>query len=167
MPTQNITNGWEYSFTASNTASIPVINIPSSINNILIIFTNVSVASGAPFMLVRLSTNNGSSYISSGYQSGHNYFGYNTSVANNQNNSTGLQMGFQIGTGPFSSGTLYLYNLNTSTFVVSTGTTFWTAATLFGITGGQLSGTTGVNAFQIVLDSGNIATGTFKIYGLN
>jgi hypothetical protein len=168
MALQNITNGWSYSFVANNTSSISVTNIPTNIVNILIVFTNVTVSSSTQNLMVRLSGDNGASYAATGYQSGQNYSTYNSAAWFNQTLSIGLQMGFAVGSGPASSGNLYLYGLNTPFPVTSTGSTFWTSGALFGISGGQLIGSTvNVNAFQIIMGSGNISTGIFKIYGLN
>jgi len=164
---QNIVNGWSFSATASNTPVINVTNIPSSINNVLVTFSNVSIASGIQFLMLQLSNNNGSSYITSGYLSGQNYAPYNSVTWSNQSLTTGIQLGFQISAGPFSTGNCYLYNLNTSAVVTSTGSTFWTAGSLFGVSGGYLTSGTGMNAFRILMDAGNIGTGIFKIYGLN
>jgi hypothetical protein len=169
MAYQNITNGWKYSFTASNTASIPVINIPSSVNTLLVVYSNVSIPSGAPFLQIQLSTNNGSSYISSGYFTGHNYTPYNSPILSNQSLTTGIQLGFQIGFPSISSGNCYLYGLNSSYAVTSTGSSCYNVSgtSYFGFTGGTLAGSTGINALQILASSGNITTGTFNIYGLN
>ncbi len=170
MPIQNITNDWKFIFTANNTSSFPVINIPSSINNILIIYTNCSVSSGSPFMRAQLSTNNGASYITTGYFSGQTYFQTGGTVANAQSITDGIQIGFQIGIGSYSSGTCYLYNLNTAFPVTSTGNTCWTSgatSTLYGFSGGQLTTPFNINSFQIAMSSGTLFTGSFKIYGLN
>lgn len=165
---QNVVNDWQLPLTASGSPSLLVNNIPASVSSIKIVYQNVVPSTGTPFPLIQVSTNNGSSFISSGYQSGLNYAAYNTAPTAGQNATNGFLIGFQTPSTGYISGELTLYNINSPGSSMMSGTgVLWNGGGLFCFFGGILNGTANANAFQIVMSSGNISTGTFKIYGLN
>jgi len=166
MLTQNITNGWEYSFTASNTASFIVLP-PPSLNTMLLTYNNLNGTGGSGFV-AQLSTNGAAGpFTSTGYQSQVVYSQY-ASTSNVQPLSVGLAFAF-TNAGGLSSGQVYFYGLNSSSTVSMTGTIllYLAGAAYGGYTFGILPGTTNVNALQFSIAGGTITTGNFKFYGLN
>jgi hypothetical protein len=134
----------------------------------LLVFSYVTPTSGVPYPIIQFSTNNGSSFITSGYQSANIYYAYASSTPNNQTVTNGFIFAFQILPGSYNCGVTYLYNLNSSNPPMCSGnTTHYNGSGFFGITGGTLNGVTGVNSFRILMSSGNLNTGNFKVYGLN
>jgi hypothetical protein len=166
MGTQNITNGWEYSFIASNTASF-VVTPPPTVNTMLLTYNNLNGTGGSGFV-AQLSTNGTSGpFTSTGYQSEVVYTQFN-STGSTQIITAGLAFAFN-NAGASASGQVYFYGLNSSSAVSMTGTVLiYLAGAAYGAyTFGILPGTTNVNALQFSIVGGTITTGTFKFYGLN
>jgi hypothetical protein len=163
---QNITNEWSYSFTANNTVSIPVINIPSAIRTITVVYSNLVPATTFVYPLIQVSNNNGASYVSTGYASGNLYILFNSSSLSNQTTTSGFLIGLLTGLGAKCSATFTIYGINQAFLTTYSGTvSMYDTNTYFGTLGGTLNGTTGINAFQIIMSSGNITTGNFNFYG--
>ena len=149
--------------TASASSSLSFTSlITSAYSSYQLIFSNLVLSSGVNLFL-QISTNNGSSYISSGYTSGLLFNAYNANTFSNTNSATGALI---INSTNLGAGYLYLFNLqNGANFqaqgVVNFGTTGEGSATLT-----SYNATASVNAIQIIPASGTITTGTFSLYGI-
>ena len=158
--------------TANNSASISFTSaISASYNTYLLNFSNVYPASNNEPLQMVISTNNGSSYITSSYQAGLVNWSYNQSpgLGGNANSTSAvlLNNGMTNSQSDAASGQLWLSNTgNGGSFYCwgnGTGTAGGTALII------QIAGTnnvTGVNAIQLAMGSGNITAGTFSLYGL-
>lgn len=152
---------------ASSSASIQFTSI-GTYQYYLFKFDGVLPATNAVNLYLLVSTNGGTSYLTSGYVSTMTTLDLTTSgggpiaaitngiyAASSVSNSTGL-----------TSGSIYYFpasgNANLMTTFVLTSTGHYTNGT-----GGANVGVTGVNAFQFIMSSGNITSGTFSLYGYN
>ena len=158
--------------TANNSASISFTSaISASYNTYLLNFSNVYPASNNEPLQMVISTNNGSSYITSSYQAGLVNWSYNQSpgLGGNANSTSAvlLNNGVTNSQSDAASGQLWLSN-------TGNGGSFYCWGNATGTAGGtaliiQIAGTnnvTGVNAIQLAMGSGNITAGTFSLYGL-
>ena len=158
--------------TANNSASISFTSaISASYNTYLLNFSNVYPASNNEPLQMVISTNNGSSYITSSYQAGLVNWSYNQSpgLGGNANSTSAvlLNNGMTNSQSDAASGQLWLSN-------TGNGGSFYCWGNATGTAGGtaliiQIAGTnnvTGVNAIQLAMGSGNITAGTFSLYGL-
>lgn len=151
--------------TANNSSSLIFKNLPANPNIILITFSGVQSSVGASVLRMQLSTNQGSSFITSGYLGGITYTAYNSNATSNQSTSTGFLLAPLTSSGNFE-GHQYVYNFNDSTNIpIGNGlVTVWDTTNIYtGFASNGLPGTTGVNAFSISFTTGNIATGTFNL----
>jgi hypothetical protein len=163
------------SVTASSSATVSFTNIGATYGTYMITFTRVIPATNNVRLRVRTSTNNGSSYDSgatdyryayfdaksnnttSGFGDTTSYIELQGSSLSNDVNVNGLN-GFFYLYGPSTAG--YVQNswntshVNTSTDVVMT----------VGAGGTMLI--SDVDAIQFFMGSGNIASGTFRLYGI-
>jgi hypothetical protein len=161
--------------TANTSASI-VFNdtyITSSYATYVVTLSCVRAVSPPQTLNMVMSTNNGSSYLSSGYIAGNSYIDYNSASFANAN-STSL---FPISQGIASSGGIvngwiWMYNLNTSTppsivgDIVGQNTQLSNTFCYFQKCFGYNTTTSGVNAIQFSMASGNISVGFFTLYGV-
>jgi len=159
--------------TASNSASIAfTTGITSTYNNYLLVLSSVLTATNSTTLLVQISTNGGSSYLSSGYSSGVNSSaansatlanGYSTSgllIVPSAANGSGAQTSCNAWLNALTSGSGYPYVITNCFGNNGSGYTM-------GFGGGSYNtGSTTVNAIQIIAGSGNISSGTFSLYGI-
>ncbi len=164
------------SATASNSASIAFTGL-SSTYDIYVVEVVSAVPATGNYLFMRSSSNNGSSYDTSGYE----YSGVGVQTTNgnvNVDSSYGAatKMVVSFNGGPISttasdsgcSGFVYIMNPAASNY-----TQFLVSETHYGGSGGiQSNGigirlsTTPVNAIQIYANVGNITSGTFRLYGI-
>lgn len=115
------------------------------------------------------STNNGSSYLSTGYSSGMGSLTYNGTAISSLNSTTVLQL-CTTSSGQHSA-IFFLFGMN-GNFPTSTGPVIigWSFSafvpTRYGILIGSISGSPNVNNLRIAESSGNINTGYAFLYGL-
>ncbi len=166
--------------TASSSATISFTGLSTSYNNYVVIFSNVIPATNSVQIEMQVSTNNGSSYLSSGYT----YF-FSTNYANNSSyvvaNSSSASSIIMTNSGypldnavPYSAnGQVWIYNpaisgnypnVSFQTSYGVSGASGWTGGSQGTATN---TTTTAVNAIQFLMSSGNITSGTFKLYGIN
>lgn len=117
------------------------------------------------------SSNNGSSYFSANYQSGITYFNYDSISAQGAfSTSRGYLAGVSSTTNSGCGNVLMGPASVASPFVVTGSSVFNDSAnsdkTSYGIIGISTTTNGSVNAIKIQCSSGNIATGTFNLYGL-
>lgn len=159
--------------TASNTASISFVSfITSTYNNYLFLFSNVVPITNAAFLSMQLSTNNGSTYISTNYLSGNNRIAYNASTLANLTSTTTIRATYQLSsTSSDGNGNAYffLYNFTNGQIPVINGVQsgYSNIDSTLGYNAVVSQNTaTNINAFQVAMSSGNISTGTFSLFGI-
>lgn len=151
--------------TANNSASIAfTTGITSTYNTYLLLWSNYTPAS-TQLLELQISTDGGSSYISTGYVSDlwdtiHNGTGWgNTNVTNC------ILLCYLPDTTLYSCGQMWLTNVTNGNSIVSYGTCQRANDKGFDLLAGYNSANT-INAFQILSASGNITNGTFSLYGV-
>lgn len=166
--------------TASSSASIDFTDLSSTYFLYMIRFNDVSPATDATTLLLRTSTDNGSTFDSGAsdyawtnlviYETG----GQNTSADTADTkveivgpSGTGDEMG--SGTNETASGLIYLYNPSASKYTFMNYRSMYfneTNDNCEGLGGSYRLSTTAVDAVQLLMDSGNISSGTFVLYGV-
>ena len=153
---------------ANNSASLIFSNLPNQAKVLLIQFVNAKCTAAFSSPLLQWSTNGGSSFITTGYQSGAMASQYDTNGLANQSSTSGFVLGPYSGnTNGVMSGFQYLYNFNDSTnFPTGEGVgNVYDATNMHrGVMTSGLPGTMSVNALRVLFASGNITSGTFQIY---
>lgn len=160
--------------TASNSATLSdTTSLTSSFKTYMVVLTDIIPVANAVSLQVVVSTNGGSSYLNTGYLSV--AFGIVAAGTGQSTSTTGILInhtGQTIGNGAGEglSGVLYIANPsgggNRTHF---SGQTVYNIATSVGLAiigGWQDGGNTAVNAIQFAMSSGNISSGTIKIYGI-
>lgn len=169
LPTQP--GGWKLiqTSTASSSASISFTSL-GTYTNYMLIWSNVLPASGGGQTL-QLQYNQGSGFVTSGY-SGSGLF---ANTAGGPGKITTVTASAVLGdalgnTAPACSGQCLVSNVQ---FASSTSATFTTSVSNdmgsngAGIYGGSLGNSAAITQFQVSMASGNIAQGTFSLYGLS
>jgi hypothetical protein len=165
------------SATASNSASITFTGLSSTYDVYMVEIIN-AVASTNAYLYLRSSSNNGSSYDSSGYM--YTSIGSQSSNGNTNNDSSYGTTSFVNVTnngGPISttaseggmSGFVHVMHPAASnyTFFKVSETHYGGSGQITGFGAGVRTSTTPVNAIQFYFSSGNIASGTFRLYGIS
>ena len=166
------------SSTASSSSSIDFTGLSSTYFLYVIECVNFAPATDATILQMRTSTDNGTSYDSSAGNYTYNGYGVDNSDALRTDGTTSATQ-MQVlgrssdGLGNASNEThscrIWLFNpsstsytkiITKGTFVQSNGDCW------FHMTGGQRTSTTAVNAIRLFMSSGNIASGTFTLYGV-
>jgi len=141
-------------FSGYSTFKIEYRNLRPSLNNVLF------------NMLV--STNGGSSYISTNYKSGLLVFGHTATTFTNSNSTTSylISGNYSTTSGEAGSGTITLYDfasinhrIRAESVLINGGNPFYEIA--FGS-----NNNSGFNALRLAFISANISQGTFSLYGL-
>lgn len=152
--------------TASSSASLAfTTGITSTYNAFLLIYTNYTPATNATSLQLQYSTNGGSTYISTGYQSGTNANNYNNNTWTNVSATNSVLLMVNAQTGTTNKGFIHLLDLSSGAVPIALGTA------LNGVIGAQellqsTSTSTTINAFQVLSSSGNMTTGVFSLYGI-
>jgi len=167
---------WNYlaSASASASASLDFTSVIDGTYNhhVLVWRDGVHSASGGNIIRLELSTDNGSSWITSGYQSGYTYDAYNAATWANSSSTAGITTTFITNStaGSNNSGILHLYNLyDSGSWVAAHGQ----AAFLLGSTWqkavitGSYQATSQVDAFRVIAGSGTMTTGEYILYGIS
>lgn len=162
--------------TASSSASIAFTSgISATYNTYCLIFDNVTAGTNQASLTIQVSSNGGVSYIATGYNStsfagnsGAGTVGSNSTTAFILSPTAGVNA---YGTGGLGFGTVYLCNMTSGGQPSMHGTSNNPASNasnnpLVNMLAGYGPTATTVNAIQIIFSSGNIATGTFSLYGI-
>jgi hypothetical protein len=161
------------SLNASSSATISfTTGITSTYTSYLFVFSALLPATNTATFGFQVSTNGGSSYISSGYSSGINYNNYNSASFTNANSTTNAVL-----TGPLSTTSGYGFSGYLNCYNISNGdnVSFAGLGSFYGSSSGQgtmvtygagAGTTTDVTAFQFSMSSGNIASGTISLFGI-
>ena len=155
---------------ASNSASVSfTTGITSTYTQYYFILSAIIPSINATALQLQVSTNGGSSYVSTGYTTG--YFASNYNGASYANaNSTSFMLispGMAIPS-PGLFANLYINNVGTllSPILFGNGLMFNNIGARFYQPIGANTTITGVNAFQWTMSAGNITSGSFKLYGV-
>lgn len=159
--------------TASSSASLNFTSIiTSAYSTYMIVVSNLLPATNGVSFNFRVSTNNGSSYVSTSSY-GWSTFRFNGggSVPTGSGSATEIQLNTAQSNSTTSqgfSGTFYLSSpLSSTRYKTLYGNGSGDSGTFDGfVTYGGYNATTAVDAFQIYASSGNIASGTVSVYGL-
>jgi len=155
--------------TVSNVATVDFTNI-GSYTTYMFLVQGAKPPSGNQILWLRVSTDNGSSFSTSGYAAGINYSVYNSATITNANSTAAvLVSGNAISSSSNfdADAIIYFYHANSAQNPHVSGVCKWVSSVPIGTMGDIQAGiaVTGVNAFRFMMDSGNI-TGTFSIYGI-
>lgn len=164
--------------TASDSASLDINStLTDTYNSYFVSFANLVPAVNDSEFVMRFSTNNGSSFTSSGYifELKHFYVGPSGDGASESTSSSSIRLVLAAGStaseGGFT-GSMYIHSptnsavrtfINWHAFQIY-GSVSNTAAHLIG--GAMVGSNTDDDAFQITNESGNIASGTVRVYGI-
>ena len=162
--------------TASNNATIEFTGIDNTYSTYLIVGTNIVPATNAVRLLSRTSSNNGSSYDNglSNYQ----YRCYSDASGTPSGTGSGQEIDLSHASDGGLSNTaangsdirLFLYNpsdTSTKTMISCQSSMYVSSGIPVGSTcTATRDATSAVDAIQLLMSSGNISTGTFKLYGI-
>lgn len=157
---------------ASNSATIDFTSQTNLYEAYMLVFQDAQPASAGSVLQLQMSNDGGSSWIATGYQAGCNTNPYNSATLTNSNSTTNWILSGAIRAtngNDTANGELYVHKCNTGSKSWVTGKSSYsdngtTNATMASF--GGSSGSTGTNAFRVKMSSGNIATGTFTLYGV-
>jgi len=159
---------WELisSQTSSSSASIIFTGLSSYTGNLALEIDSIRPATSGAVLRMYVSTNNGSTYATSGYYSGLNYYGYTSSSFTNSNTTTYIVMSSGIvNTETSYAGIFFLYNINESSAFQMCGSASWLVSPPTWVNGIMTArGATSVNAIKLQMSSGNLTQGTFSLY---
>jgi hypothetical protein len=168
--TTSSSGGWILiqSQSANSSATIDFTGL-STYRNIVIVIDGLRPVTNTASLLSRVSQDNGSTYLVSGYFGSVSYNAYNSTTLRNSNSTANFPL-----TGPMDSGfvsgagMIRIYNMNFGNYVTMTGETTWLDTTLITTTIGSVGGMgpTGINAISFAFSSGNIAVGDFTLFGI-
>jgi hypothetical protein len=147
---------------ASASSSLTFTSIGSN-SVYLLCYENMVLNQNSDILELQMSNNNGSSYITSGYQSGIVDFNYNSTMAINTSSTSAFVIGPSVNNTLPRCASFFIYNCSVGTYPHISG--LYTDASNTGYIMG-VGGSTGMNAFKILPVSSTIATGDFKLYAL-
>lgn len=173
---------WEFisSATASASASIEFTGLSSTYFKYMIVYEGVAPATDNVYMILRTSTNNGSSYDSgaSDYAFGLMQVYIGNRVTFGDDTASYIPVASDNGIASENLGNasnenccgyIEIFNPSASAYTHIIATAVFTDEASEGIhfqSGGYRKSAADVDAVQITMSSGNISTGTFKLYGL-
>lgn len=151
--------------TASNQASVSFTSaISGTYTTYLLSYNNVQpITTNALFQML-VSSNNGSSYIATNYQSGIQNWIWNNTTDGNINSTTYIPVNNGITNSTTTSGQIWF--TTAAAFTAWGSSTIVAGGNLYSVLLGAYNTSTSVNAIQFSFASGNINTGTFTLYGL-
>ncbi len=153
--------------TASSSASIIFTGLSSTYSYYELVMSKVIAGTNATTLTLQFSTDNGSTYLNSGYQGATNTVVWNGTTNINTNSTTYSPLcdGSNFSNVNPYNGSIKIYGMGVSTFPQING-----LFTQDGNQGGTIIGgynsAAVANALQIISTSGTIASGTFSLYGV-
>jgi hypothetical protein len=154
--------------TASNSASIVFNTGVSGFNNYLLLMNNVNPTGASVTLNIQLSSNLGSTYFNTNYESGSNSAN-NSATFSNVGTSTSSWLFSSQSNGAISDFVVSIADLTTGNYPTMTmqGVSCdGSGVVLYYVASGAYIVNTAMNAFKIYFSAGNISTGTFSLYGL-
>lgn len=167
------------SSTASSSSEITFTGLSSTYNTYMISMQGVVPGTDNVALYFQTSTDNGSTYDSGASDYQWNYNVWSSGVGDNEGDTSdskiaiaGQSSGEELGTaaGETLSGTIFIFNPSATTYTkfISTGNYHDDTTSISGYTGGGFrESAADVDAVRLYMSSGNIASGTFKLYGMN
>ena len=156
--------------TASNSAAISFTSIvSSSYSTYFLNYSNVVPATADTTLNLQISTNNGSSWIASSYEGGCLVLNWSTGGQFYSSSTSSAVLTNIIGNSQNGlAGNTWLYNLQNSQGFLCRGTAVYVASTPQATMDDHFgwNTNTSVNAIRLVMNAGNITSGTFTLYGL-
>jgi hypothetical protein len=150
--------------TASASASINFTSGITSTYSTYMLLINKGESSAGNTLQCTLSTNGGSSYVTTGYLSGYNDWLFVLNSITNTHITTSFYIGvLSASSAKYTCGRIYFFNMTNGSNVYINGE-MDSAEGRF-VTGGS-SGTANVNAISLSMISGTITAGTFSLYGI-
>lgn len=138
--------------------------ITSAYTNYFLVYRNISHTLGGN-MLLTFSTNNGSTFVITGYQSGRSQTGYNTTTTTNATSTTSiLPIGSGTGNGVINSGQAFM-NIPQGGMISYVGKSLFQSSPFRMTCYGTNSSTTTANFLRFTPSLG-VITGTIAIYGI-
>lgn len=175
LPTwQNVTATGAVSYlasaTASSSAAISFTGLSNSYYMYQIVLSQLIPATNGANLQLQVSTNNGSSYISSASAYAYDFLlTTNGSVTALGSSATALiiNSGQSSSAANGMSGIIQLYNVGSSAyFTVTTSGSYTSTGAVYALTGGGFTNAaTNVNAIQLLYSTGNITSGSMYLYG--
>jgi len=157
--------------TGSSSATLDFTSVLSSTyNNYCLIVAGVTTSSADAELQILVSSNNGGAWIVTNYAGGYSFTTTgSTSIAGNTATTSGRSCSGIKTSSPGMRGTFYFSNTTNSIAIICNG--HWFAAANDGTTYNQgwtnwTNTSTAVNALRMQMSAGNIATGTFSLYGI-
>ncbi len=165
--------------------SLILLNTQTAVASATIVFNSTYITTTYKYYLITISgeqpsassqrlrmafsTDNGSTYVVSGYLSSSFYNVYNSNTYTADNETTYASLGDQIGSTHYGSWNIWISNL-----ADASGATTWVGNSLNFPSGGnsegcQITGSIAASSFNAVKfyhNSGNITKGTFSLYGI-
>lgn len=165
------------SATASSSASIEFTGLSSDYFSYMVILSDVVPGTDTADFIMRTSANNGSSYDAGASDYAYCRFTIQLSAAASAPTGTGddadssilLKNAVGTGSNEATSGQITIYNPSAATYTRILGdlnTTDSTPTNLQSRNGALRLSAAAVDAIQFLMSSGNIASGTFKLYGI-
>ena len=149
--------------TASSSASLDFDNtLITSTYSAYFIEISGLIGSATSTLTLKLSANNGSTFISTGITSGFNSNAYNSATLANTSSTTVINIA-SLSTTDGMSGFMYAFAWALSVNSAWTGQFFY-PTTFFQVFGRTTGGI--VNYLQFISDSGNLESGTISLYGI-
>jgi hypothetical protein len=137
--------------------------ISSTYSTYLVLMRGILSASGTPAFQMLYSTNGGSSYLSSNYQTGYNATSYNSATWGNGNSTTVCNLASLSSSNP-SNGFFYIHGLGSAVVANYAGQLWQGNGPQQNVIYGSNTTTT-INAIRFNTSSGNIV-GTISLYGV-
>jgi hypothetical protein len=137
--------------------------ITSTYQTYMLIFNSIVSAAGSTINLT-ISTDNGGSYLNSGYHSGCMFNAYNANTWTNQNSTTAFQLLTGLSSTNETAGKLFFYGAGQSKQFCLEGD-FSVANTYWQKCHGSNTGTTAINNIKIAITASTFS-GTVSLYGL-
>jgi len=156
---------------AANVAQIDFTTSISSYNNLLLVFDNLSGSATTTFQM-RISTDGGSTFLTTNYQSGFQVVSYNGTTFANQNGTGAYIISGNLTNtaGDTSSGVIFIQDIipsgSSAPKIVGYVSQISTATAQRCLTSGYHNAAT-TNALRLFCGSGNIKTGKFSLYGIS
>lgn len=159
--------------TASSSAELDFTSVMSATyNDYFFTFSAMIPATNGNSMKIQLSTDNGSTWVTSGYVGDNNVWAYNSATPAANTLSTGfiLSAGLSSTTQPGASGYCYLTSMQDGNIPAYAGTSVCYGQTAAVPTINLNSGNAGtamtINAIRVIFTSGSITSGYAVLYGV-
>jgi len=158
--------------TASSSANLAFTTNTNIYSTYVFVFWGIQAGTNTAVFLCQISNNGGSTWITSGYLAGMNAATYNSTTWGNSTSASAFSLTGNMPSGDANktaNGKFSIGNCNVGADAFAYGNVAYydsgTSTPRMGVIGGQ-AGSTGANAFNFLMSSGNIAAGTITCYGL-